>query len=157
MTAVAIDIAAERAAVIVEARRWLRTPFHHGAQVLGAGVDCVHLLAAAFEGARVLEGIPIETYPPDWFLHQDDERLLDGSAPFLVAAPDGPELADVACFRYGRAASHAGLVVDFDSEGAPLIVHAFRGRGVVLESIGPRTGLGSRLVGYYRLRRWAGS
>ncbi len=43
-----------RAAVVAEAHRWLRTPYHKHGRVLGAGVDCSMLLAEVFEAAGAI-------------------------------------------------------------------------------------------------------
>jgi cell wall-associated NlpC family hydrolase len=34
----------ERAAVVAEARTWIKTPWRHMADIKGAGVDCAMLL-----------------------------------------------------------------------------------------------------------------
>lgn len=143
-------IAEERAAVVAEALSWIGTPFHHGAAVKGAGVDCAQLLIESF--AVVGVGRPVlEPYAPDWFLHErgdDLERFVRWveryAAPVTVPAP-----ADVALFRYGLAVSHAAIVV-----GEHVVVHSFRELGVVLGSLAPTHDLYPRLAGYWRLRRW---
>jgi cell wall-associated NlpC family hydrolase len=71
-----IDIDAERAAVVAEARAWLRTPYHHMGRVKGAGVDCATLLAEIYARAGVVPAVAIPFYPPDWHLHRDAERYL---------------------------------------------------------------------------------
>src|SRR5579864_4635628 len=71
-----IDIDAERAAVVAEARAWLRTPYHHMGRVKGAGVDCATLLAEVYANAGVIPMVTIPYYPPDWHLHRDAERYL---------------------------------------------------------------------------------
>lgn len=35
-----------RAEIVAEARKWLGTPYHHEARVLGHGVDCIGLILA---------------------------------------------------------------------------------------------------------------
>ena len=63
-----LDIDTERAAVVAEARQWLRTPYHHMGRVRGAGVDCATLLAEVYARAGMVEPVAIEFYPPDWHL-----------------------------------------------------------------------------------------
>jgi cell wall-associated NlpC family hydrolase len=41
-----------------------------------------------------------------------------------------PTPGDVLLFRYGRFPSHAAILVDTD-----LVIHAFRGRGVIQEAV----------------------
>jgi cell wall-associated NlpC family hydrolase len=44
----------QQQAVIVEARRWLNTPYHHAAAVHGVGVDCLMLLCCVYSAAGVV-------------------------------------------------------------------------------------------------------
>ena len=68
-----------RAAVVTEAKTWIGTPFHHAARVKGAGVDCLMLLAEVYERAGVTAGrINPPFYVPDWHLHRDAERYMEG-------------------------------------------------------------------------------
>ena len=77
-------IGAFRAAVVTEAKTWIGTPFHHAARVKGAGVDCLMLLAEVYERAGVTAGrINPPFYVPDWHLHRDAERYMEG----LCATP----------------------------------------------------------------------
>lgn len=145
-----MTIIEERAAVIAEALSWVGTPFRHAMRTKGLGVDCAQLLAAAFSEYAVVE---IHEYPAQWFLNENAERLLTAIAEWCVPVLDGPELGDIALFRFGRTVSHSAIVVELD----PLrIVHAYRpGRGVQVNEIGPGSGLSTRLEGYWRLSRWA--
>jgi cell wall-associated NlpC family hydrolase len=76
-TAVPID--RRRLAVIIEARGWLRTPYHHMGRVKGCGTDCLMLLAEVYERAGVVPHIDVPFYAPHWNLHRDAERYLGGS------------------------------------------------------------------------------
>ena len=67
-----------RTQVVAEAETWLRTPYHHMGRVKGAGTDCLMLLAEVFESAGVISRVEVPFYPPDWHLHRDAERYLDG-------------------------------------------------------------------------------
>ena len=53
-----------RAAVLVEAANWLRTPYHHMGRVKGGGTDCLMLLAEVYEAAGVIPHVEIPFYPP---------------------------------------------------------------------------------------------
>lgn len=137
-------VQAQRATVAAEARRWLGTPYHHAARVRGAGVDCAQLLAAVYGDAGVIPPSALATaaaglsgYAPDWYLHQADDRFLDVLRRFAVpVAPPATRLApgDIVVFRFGRAVAHSGIVVDVGHDG-PVMVHAERGQGVVLEAL----------------------
>ena len=141
----------ERMSVTTAALNWLATPYHHGAQIKGAGVDCAHLLVAVYGGLRLVDVGPIPQYPPDWFLHGKTDILREFIAQYCVTV-DTPEFGDIALYRYGRFASHAGIVI---TEHPIDVVHAFRGRGVVREESGPLSPLGVRLDSYWTLMRWA--
>jgi len=146
-----VAIGTERAAVVRESRDWIGCPFHHGARVKGVGVDCAQLVLAVFcDALHLVPAIDPGYYPPDWFLHQGAERIRDRVLDhFLPVAV--PEPGDLALFRYGRAASHSGIVVE-----APdvRVVHSFSGFQVTETEVRPMSHLGSRLDGYWTLTRW---
>ena len=192
-----IDIDAERAAVVAEARSWLCTPYHHMGRVKGAGVDCATLLAEAYARAGVIAPVEIPFYPPDWHLHREAERYLgfvlehaaeiglssprhceDGAqraaaeaiqsdrsnswitSPLASLEPrndvEGPLPADIALWRFGRCFSHGAIIIDW-----PLVIHAYAGRGCVLEDVSRARWLmqlgergATRPVKFFRLRRW---
>jgi cell wall-associated NlpC family hydrolase len=194
-----IDIEAERAAVVAEARSWLRTPYHHMGRVKGAGVDCATLLAEIYARAGMIAPVTIPFYPPDWHLHREAERYLgfvlehaheiglsavrhceddarcaadeaiqrhhSGSS---IASPLAllgsrndvqiPAPADIALWRFGRCYSHGAIVIDW-----PLVIHAYAGRGCVLEDasrarwltqLGERGSTRPRPMKFFRLKRW---
>lgn len=142
----------ERAAVAREAESWLGTPFHPGARIKGAGVDCAQLLVGVFAGVGLVTPPSIGHYPPDWFLHEASDRLERIVAEFCAPMTGPADVGDIALFRYGRAVSHAAIVAHPGSDGtAPQIVHSFARRGVVRESLARYD---RRLAGLWRLRRW---
>jgi NlpC/P60 family putative phage cell wall peptidase len=122
------SVSEQRAAVITEARGWLRTPYHHAARVKGAGVDCAMLPAAVYRAVGLIPDFPVAHYPPDWHLHRDAERYLDVVTRHAVEvpAPTGP--GDFVLFRWGRCFAHGAIVVDW-----PAIIHAVLHVGVVLD------------------------
>jgi len=115
-----------RLAVIEEARGWLRTPYHHMGRVKGCGADCLTLLAEVYEAAGVLPHIDVPFYPPDWNLHRDAERYLDGVTQYAREIDGPPQAGDVAVFLYGRCFAHGAIVVAW-----PLLIHAWWNAGVV--------------------------
>jgi len=112
--------------VVAEAEAWIGTPFHHAARVKGAGVDCLMLLAEVYERAGVTAHVAPPFYVPDWHLHRDAERYMEGLLHY--ARPlDGPPLpGDVALFRFGRTFSHGAIVTRW-----PCLIHAYWNLGVV--------------------------
>lgn len=149
-TVATIDESAERAAVLAEARLWLRTPWHHRARVRGVGVDCAQYLIGVYSGAGLVPDFDTGDYPHDWHLHRDRPRFLE----FLeqhARQVESPRPGDIAMFRFGRHAAHGSIVIAW-----PQIVHAYIvERGVVFGD-GTQGLLTGRLDSYWRLNRWAG-
>jgi cell wall-associated NlpC family hydrolase len=118
-----------RAAVVAEARTWIKTPWVHMAAVKGAGVDCAMLLVRVYVGVGLVEPFDPRPYPPDWMLHRDDQRFRG----FLLARShqvEKPEVGDVMLFHVGRCFAHGAIV----TRAEPLVVvHAFMPYGSVIE------------------------
>jgi cell wall-associated NlpC family hydrolase len=121
----------QRKDVVAEARSWLKTPYHHAADVKGHGVDCAMLLVRVYCDLRLVERFDPRPYTRDWFLHRNEERYLS----FLLERSRevrSPGLGDIILFRVGRCFAHAGII----SSVAPLaIIHAFSNTGCVVEDI----------------------
>jgi NlpC/P60 family putative phage cell wall peptidase len=115
-----------RAAVIAEAESWIGTPFHHAARIKGIGVDCLMLLAEVYERAGIIGHIDPLFYVPDWHLHRDAERYLDGLVRYAREIAGPPQPGDIALFRFGRTFSHGAIVT-----GWPRLIHAYWNIGVV--------------------------
>jgi NlpC/P60 family putative phage cell wall peptidase len=150
-----MDVQAERARVVAIAHEWIGTPFHHAARLKGVGVDCAQLLLGVFEEAGLLDATAVRAYPPDWFLHEETPHYLEELARFAVPLGPNelPDVGDFALFRYGRAVSHAGILVATGEH--PIMVHAVRGVGVILDALETGSAMTVRLVGYWRFARWS--
>ena len=121
--------AAERGKIVAEARKWIGTPYHNCADVLGVGVDCGMLIVRCFVDSSLCAPFDPRPYPPDWHLHRGEERYL-GFVFDRCAETDAPEPGDVIVFRYGRCYSHGGIV----TRREPLtFVHAFWPAKAVVE------------------------
>jgi NlpC/P60 family putative phage cell wall peptidase len=114
-----------RAAVVAAARAWLGTPYHHMGRVKGAGVDCLMLLAEVYEAAGIVPHVAVPFYPPDWNLHRDAERYLEGVMRYAHPV-ETPSAGDVALFKFGRCFAHGAIVTDW-----PHLIHAFVRVGVI--------------------------
>ena len=114
-----------RTAVVKEAASWIGTPFHHAARVKEAGVDCLMLLAEVYERAGVSGRIEPPFYVPDWHLHRDAERYMQGLLRY-ARPTDAPAPGDIALFRFGRTFSHGAIVTCW-----PRLIHAYWNIGVV--------------------------
>ena len=118
-----------RAAVVAEARTWIKTPWRHMAAVKGAGVDCAMLLARVYVDVGLVAPFDPRPYPPDWYLHRSGERFL-GILFDHSHQVEKPEAGDVMMLRVGRAFAHGAIVTRVD----PLtIVHSFQPVGSVVE------------------------
>lgn len=120
--------AEQRAAVIAEAKSWLRTPYHHMGRLKGIGADCATFPAEVYAACKVIPPVEIGFYPPDWHLHRSEEKYL---ARVLDYAPEvaAPQPGDFVLWRIGRALAHGAIVI-----GWPKIIHAVVGIGVILDS-----------------------
>jgi|SRR5271165_5095157 len=130
-----------RTAVVAAARSWIDTPYHHAADVKGAGVDCAMLLVRVYVDLGLVEPFDPRPYPRDWMMHRSEERYLG----FLLARSHvvwAPARGDIVLFRFGRCFSHGGIV----TKAEPLtIVHAFAPARRVVEDEVARGELGLRL------------
>lgn len=134
-------------AIRAEALSWQATPFRHGAAIRGIGVDCIHLVHAVLSAVGLIDA-EVPFYPPDWHLHHDRERLIEGlEAAGFVRVELPYEVGDVFVYRYGRAASHCGLYV-----GDGRIVHAATRDQVRCDLIASSS-LTRRFVAAYRVAR----
>jgi NlpC/P60 family putative phage cell wall peptidase len=133
----------QRAAVVAEARSWLRTPYQHHARVKGAGVDCGQILIAVYADAGVVADFDPGEYPSDWMFHRDQERYL-GFVTERCRPVETPKPGDIVLFKFGRCISHGGIVTAW-----PEIIHAYHGHGVILDNVEQNPKLHSRLAGVY--------
>ncbi len=137
---------------------WLGTPFHHCQMVKGAGVDCALFLYSVYQKVGMIPEIEIEPYSAQWHLHKDEERYMNWVLQFAGRVESAPfKPGDGALFRFGRAASHGVIIVQW-----PKIIHAFSKAGmVVLDDALDNPGLcldragKSRREGIFRLKQWA--
>lgn len=120
---------AQRAAVVAEARSWIRTPYHHAADVKGHGVDCAMILIRVYSAVGLIEPFDPRPYTRDWFLHRSEEKYL-GLLFDRAHEVREPGLGDVVVFRIGRLFAHAGIVGRLE----PLaVIHAFAPARFVIE------------------------
>lgn len=118
-----------RAAIVAEARTWLKTPYHHRAMVKGAGVDCAMILVAVYSAVGLIEKFDTGEYPIDWALHRQEERYL-GFLQKYGREVSTPGIGDVTVWKIGRVFSHGGIVV-----GTDRVIHAHRKDGEVCECV----------------------
>jgi len=121
-----------RQEIVVEARRWLGTPYVHQASVRGAGTDCLGLLRGVWRAVMGHEPEAVPVYSMDWSEPQREERMWAAARRHLVEK-DAANMAagDVLLFRMRETgvAKHLGIV----SQTRPVLrfIHAYSGHGVV--------------------------
>lgn len=123
---------AERDAVVAEARSWIGTPYHHCADVKGAGVDCGMILVRVFADCGLIDPFDPRPYAPDWMKHREEEIYLDIVRRLTRVEFDPrlevPGAGDVVVWKHGKTYSHGAIVTDW-----PYVVHAFADAGRVEE------------------------
>lgn len=140
-----------RAAVVMEARSWLGTPYAHMGKVKGVAADCGQLLIQVYSRVGAAPEIETGDYPRDWHFHRSEQRylgfVLDHADPVDLAT-DSPRPGDIALFRFGRCISHGGIVTEW-----PRMIHAYAVDGCVVETNVQAAGaLSKRLVGFWRVK-----
>jgi cell wall-associated NlpC family hydrolase len=132
-----------RRLVIAEAKTWLQTPYHHMGRIKGGGTDCLMLLAEVYEAAGLIPHVEVPFYPPDWNLHRDAERYLEGVLRYAREIGPPPRSGDVAVFKFGRCFAHGGITVAW-----PRLIHAWCDSGVVYADA-DQPPLGGRQVRFF--------
>lgn len=116
-----------------EARRWIGTPFCHGAATRGVGCDCLGLIRGVWQAHLGAEPWCVPRYGRDWWAHLGAAALHDGAARFLRPVVRG---GDVALFRLrpDGPVQHAGILSE--RQGQAHFVHAYARHGVVESPLG---------------------
>ena len=111
-----------RERVVAEALSWLRTPYHHLANVKGVGTDCAMLVVAVYKACGLVPAsLDPRPYAPDWHLHRGEEKFVGWLEQFAQPV-DHAQPGDVMVWRFGRTYSHGAIVIDT----AGGIVHAYQ-------------------------------
>lgn len=120
--------AQQREAYVKAALEYLGTPYHHGGQVKGVGVDCSTLLLCAAKDSGLIEKFDLPPYPPHWHLHRGGEKLLAVLTKLCVEVPHPALPGDIIVWKFGRSFSHAAIVIQW-----PQIVHCYIGKTCCLD------------------------
>lgn len=121
--------------IVVLARRWLGTPYHHQASLRGVGADCVGLVRGVYSEHLDAEAEAPAPYSRDWGEASGEETLLAAARRHLVEIdPAGAGIGDVLVFRYRTAfvAKHAAIVATPST-----MIHALEGVGVCEVPLSP--------------------
>jgi cell wall-associated NlpC family hydrolase len=139
--------AEERALVCLEARSWLRTPYHHRARIKGVGVDCAQLPIAVYSDLGLIPPVDPE-YVQDWHLHRSEEKYLgwvQGMGTREIARED-VQPGDFGIWKFGRTFSHGAIIVE-----RPFVVHSYIGVGVSLDDMDQHEELLTREARFFTL------
>lgn len=114
-----------RELVVAEARTWVGTPYHHMADVKGAGVDCAMILVRVYCDLSFAPTFDPRPYPRDWMIHHSEERYIGWLKQYCVQV-EAPGPGDIIMHRMGRCASHGAIAVDDN-----YMIHAYAPSGCV--------------------------
>lgn len=141
-----------RAEVLRVARDFLGTPWRHMGRIKGknGGVDCAQFVYCVYAEAKLIDPSKypkVEWYPRDWFMHRDEDRLIEVVRRFAHEIEGPPKPGDVALWKFGRTHSHAAIIIDW-----PEIIHADVEAGEVLYARGDGGRLAARAPKFFT--RW---
>ena len=124
-----------RARIIVEARRWIGTPYRHQASLEGIGCDCLGLVRGVWRALYGPEPESTPAYAPDWAEATASKSLAQAARRHMIEiAPAAFAPGDLLLFRWrtGLPAKHAAIATAPD-----LMVHAHDGAAVAEVAIAP--------------------
>jgi NlpC/P60 family putative phage cell wall peptidase len=99
--------------IVIEARRWIGTPYQHQASLLRVGCDCLGLVRGVWRGLYGTEPETPPAYLPDWAEAGGRETLADAASRHMTAiAPRLARPGDVLLFRWRALlpAKHAAIM-----------------------------------------------
>src|SRR5262245_27456712 len=121
--------------IVLLARAWLGTPYHHQASCRGAGTDCIGLIRGIYRELYGREAQALPAYARDWAEAAGQETLLDAARRHLVEIASGAaEPGAVLVFRWRGAsiAKHAAILAT-----PTTMIHATEGAPVSEVSLSP--------------------
>ena len=123
--------ASMRERIVLKAREWVGTPYHHQQAVKGLGVDCVGLVAGIAEELGIggeynkTSFIPFKRYSRN----PNPNHMQKGMDAFLIPVSE-PQIGDIAWIETRKnVPSHLGIKVSETT-----IIHADAFSGKVIES-----------------------
>jgi cell wall-associated NlpC family hydrolase len=132
-----------RAAVVAEARAWLRTPYIHQHRAKGHGVDCAGLIIGVARAlALVAPSFDVNGYSPT----PDGTSMLRICDQFLTRIPlEQLQPGDVLVYQFSArlGPQHLGIIGDYLHGGLTLI-----------QALGTADGKGSVIEWRITRRRW---
>lgn len=136
--------------IVAEARRWLDTPYHHQASLIGVGCDCVGLIRGV--------GFACEVLPPreaEWKLFNaygrlpSPRRMADGMRTFLVPIETGQQQPGDIAWLAWRTDLPMHLAILASNQRGLTIIHSYSDVGRVVEH-GLSQQWADRIVSWWR-------
>ena len=122
--------------IVLEARRWIGTPYVHQASCLGAGSDCLGLIRGIWRTIVGAEPEEVPFYTADWSEPNREETLIGAAERWLIPKPlASNDVGDVLVFRMvgNGVAKHLG--VSAFNGGIASFIHAYSGHCVAETSL----------------------
>ncbi|MGE0108141.1 MAG: hypothetical protein AB7S81_00010 [Bdellovibrionales bacterium] len=145
---------ANRNDAILEARKWLHTPFKHQAFVRGAGCDCIGLIKGVGMALELVDYDPKSATARkfnNYSMMPNPRIMRQALATWLVQIPvQEATLADIYYMTWGREPQHVALITDRG------IIHSYSRAGEVVEH-GLDDTWRNRIVSAYRYPVFVGS
>jgi putative phage cell wall peptidase, NlpC/P60 family len=143
-------------AALREARRWIGTPFLHRASRRGAGCDCLGLIRGVWRAVYGREPAATPAYAPGRRPRRESDamrRAAEAAGRPVAAAEARP--GDILLIGLARRGvpDHLALRGE-DPQGRPTLIHAWAGRAVAEQALGPA--LARRVVTAIRLPERSG-
>jgi len=108
----------ERAAIVAEARSWVKTPYIGHACIKGVGTDCGQLIYGVYRAVGLLP--EITDLPKDYSLqvaqHHESKEYMELIDKYFSPVDESAVLpGDLVCYQLGKAMAHAAIVVSWPS------------------------------------------
>ncbi len=116
--------------VVILARTWLGTPYHHQASVRGHGCDCLGLVRGVYRELYGRDAEAPPAYSRDLAEATGTETLIEAARRHLVEVEpfEAPAIGDVLIFRLrpGAMAKHCGIITNLPGANRwGRMIHAF--------------------------------
>jgi len=123
-----------REQIVVEARKWIGTPYKHNQALLGVGVDCIGLVVAVGMALKINGDFNKESFLPyqGYSPNPNPNKMIKGMREFLTPV-ESPQIGDIAWIepRQGMP-SHLAI-----KSGDNAVIHACATAGKVVEASYP--------------------
>lgn len=118
----------QRAAIVAEAKTWIKTPYHGRSCLKGHGVDCGQLIYGVFRGCGLVPEIEL---PKDYSLqiakHRISTEYVDIVDNYFRDIPEAEaQPGDLVIYKLGHSFGHAGIIVEWPE----YVIHAEEVHGV---------------------------